>query len=83
MQRYPLGKCIRDLRKSKGVKATFIADKIGISYSGLWKIENGMQTVRADHLHLIASILGVSVDYFFDSQLDKNASEVENHEAAI
>lgn len=83
MERYPLGKCIRDLRKSKGVKATFIADKIGISYSSLWKIENGTQHVRADHLHLIASALGVNVDYFFDNQFDKNASGVIEHETAI
>lgn len=82
MNSISIGTCIRDLRKSKGIKATFVANKIGISYSHLWKIENG-SPVRADLLYQIASILGVEVGYFFEHSIAKNAtrSEVENETA--
>lgn len=83
MQRKSLGHCIRDLRKSKGITATFVAEKIGISSSSLWKIEHDSMRVRADHLEQLAGVLGVDVSYFFACSVDKNANEGASYETTV
>lgn len=78
-----LGSLIREIRKSKGVTATFLANKLHVSTSTVWKIEHDMVRIKFDDVVLIADLLGVDVQIFFDNAVDKNAThEVLNHETA-
>lgn len=50
-------------REAKGVTAKELASKIGVSQSRLSNWENATNSVHADYIYMIASILDVSADY--------------------
>lgn len=73
MRSVSIGNLIRLIRKSKGITGTFLASKLSISTSTMWKIEKGLVQVKAQELPLIADALGVEVNIFFDQELAEKA----------
>lgn len=61
---------IRTLRESKGIKAKFIAEKLGISASSYCDIESGRKKVTLEHARGISEALGVDIkDFFYEEKL--------------
>lgn len=68
-----LGKRIREIRKSKGIKQFVLAEKLNMEPSNLTRIENGTQFSKEENLLKIAQLLDVEVKDLFDfsSELEK------------
>ena len=63
-----LGDKIRSLRKKEGLTLDKLAKSAKLSKSYLWELENReSQSPSAEKLAAIADALGVSADYFLDS----------------
>lgn len=59
---------IRNLRKSKGISQTYLAKELNITVSGYNMKELGKRPITTDELQVIATALGVSASFFFDSE---------------
>ena len=55
-----LGRRIKEIRESKGLKAKYVAAKVGISHNYLSSIENGKRKPARDTLQAIAQVIGVT-----------------------
>lgn len=69
-----LGKRIKELRKAKGIKANFVAEKVGLSPAMLSAIEREKCNATVQQLVALADFFGVSLDYLvrgndFDNRL--------------
>lgn len=73
-----VGSRIREIRKSKGISATFVASKLGLHPSTIGKYENGERGIDADLLPKIADALGVNVSIFFASEIDVSSNFVKD-----
>lgn len=63
-----LGEKIRGLRKKNGLTLDKLAKAANLSKSYLWELENReSQSPSAEKLTAIADALGVTADYFLDS----------------
>lgn len=62
-----VGGRIRLARKQRNMSQTALADSLKLSFQQVQKYENGTNHVSAVRLHQIARILGVPIDYFFES----------------
>jgi len=51
---------MKQLRKSKGITATFVANQLGISRDRLARIENGEVTLPTEFIPTLAELYGVS-----------------------
>ncbi|MFS8214766.1 helix-turn-helix domain-containing protein [Paenibacillus sp. S29] len=60
---------IRDLRKSKGMTQTFVAQEVGISAQSYNMKEWGERNITAIELAKIAKVLDVPMEYFFEENL--------------
>ncbi|MGH1428407.1 MAG: helix-turn-helix domain-containing protein [Arenicella sp.] len=60
-----IGLQIRDLRKSKGITLTEMADKIGKSVGYISQIERGVSTLPIPVLQMISEALDVKLTWFF------------------
>lgn len=60
---------VKNIREAKGVTKTHIAKKLNLSLMGYTHIETGSVRLDVERLKLIANILGVSPEVFFDNQL--------------
>lgn len=60
-----VGGRIREIRKSSGLMAKYVAQKAGISRWYLSMIENGKRVPSVEKLEAIADALGVEVARFF------------------
>lgn len=58
-----IGKNIKELRKSKGITATFVAQNIGVTSSVLSEIERGKSNPTIDKIIALSDFFGVSIDY--------------------
>jgi transcriptional regulator with XRE-family HTH domain len=58
-----IGKRIKELRESRGIKATFVAQKIGISQPLLSMIEREKCNPPFNSLIPMSDFFGVSIDY--------------------
>jgi transcriptional regulator with XRE-family HTH domain len=58
-----IGKTIKELRKSKGITATFVAQTIGITSSVLSEIERGKSNPTIDKVVALSDFFGVTIDY--------------------
>ncbi len=58
-----VGKNIKELRKSKGITATFVAQNIGVTSSVLSEIERGKSNPTLDKLVALSDFFGVTTDY--------------------
>ena len=52
---------IKAVRESKGIKARFVADKIGVSRSYYSQIENGHVGLTLKNAQQIAEVLGTNI----------------------
>lgn len=80
----PLGQAIKEIRKSKGISAKFVADSISVSPSAYSRMENGSRSIKAELLPLIADSIGVRFEVFFDqihhsTHLVEEASDYISH----
>jgi transcriptional regulator with XRE-family HTH domain len=50
------------IRKSRGLKRTALAKRVGCSYKHIWGIERGGHPASEELLRLIANELGVAID---------------------
>ena len=55
------GQNIRRIRLSKGIKAQWVADRLGINISTYCNLEAGRGKIDLDRAEQIATLLGVSV----------------------
>lgn len=60
---YNLPLKLKELRQSKSLTQTQIAEKLGMTYQEYQKIENGKTVVRADKLFHICETLSISADW--------------------
>ena len=51
---------LKDLVKSSGLKKTFIAEKLGLSYQGYLKKENGDSDFMATEISILKDLLRLS-----------------------
>ena len=52
---------LKEARKQSGLKANFIADKIGVSRRMLYYYENGKNTIPHEKLKQLAKMYGVKI----------------------
>ncbi|UYV38769.1 cupin domain-containing protein [Rhodobacteraceae bacterium D3-12] len=63
----PVGRQIRELRRSRGLTLTALAAEIGRSVGHLSELERGISPITLDTLDKIAVCLDVSISWFFSS----------------
>lgn len=61
----PVGPQIRELRRSRGLTLTELAEAVGRSVGNLSELERGVSPINLDILDKIARALGVSISWFF------------------
>ena len=61
-----IGARLRQLRVMNGLTQQMLADLIGVTYQQAHKYETGVNRIAAGRLYMIAKVLGVDVDYFFE-----------------
>lgn len=71
-----LGSRIRELRISKKITQSDLADSLGMERSNLTRIENGKQRPNDENLAKIAGILGVEIKDLFDFSHIKSKDEL-------
>ena len=71
-----LGKRIREIRLSKGLKQSGVADLLEMERSNYTRIENGKQSPSDRNLEKIAMILGVSLKDLYDFEHLKSKDEL-------
>lgn len=62
---------MKKLRESKGIKANFVASKLGISRDRLVRIEKGLVTLPTEFIPTLAELYGVSNDEIIKMRLDE------------
>ena len=73
-----LGQQIRDLRKSKGMTISYLAEQIGKSVGYLSQVERGVSTLPIPVLQAISDLLGVQITWFFHAEQPQNIDEIEH-----
>lgn len=69
------GAIIKKIRESKGIKAIFVAKKLGLSAAGYSGIERGRAKLTVERAAEIAEILGVPITkIFFDDDISETRS---------
>lgn len=63
----PVGRQIRELRRSRGLTLTDVANAIGRSVGHLSELERGVSPITLDTLDKIARTLDVSISWFFSA----------------
>lgn len=71
-----IGRQIRDLRKSKGITLTTMAEKIGRSVGYISQVERGVSSLPISILQNISDILGVKVSWFFHADSEVPLDEL-------
>jgi len=72
------GKAIRNLRQSKNMTLSEVAQRVKISYQQLQKYEKGVNRLSIDKLYDIAKFLGIEIYNFFPGgpPLDKTSLQM-------
>lgn len=73
-----LGKRIKELRISKGIKQCELADLLGMERSNLTRIESGKQRPSDEYLEKIAKILNIEIQEMFDTKHLESREELLN-----
>ena len=60
-----VGRRVRQRRTMLGISQAGLAEALGLTFQQVQKYEHGTNRISAGRLHLISTILGVSIDYFF------------------
>lgn len=69
-----IGKRIKELRSERGVKATFVAEKIGIKNGLLSSIECERTNPTVSQLIALSDFFGVSIDYLVKGSSNENSN---------
>jgi transcriptional regulator with XRE-family HTH domain len=66
-----IGRVIRSIRLSKGITATFMANRLGYkSVSSYTRLEKGESTISVEQAKMIADLLSVNLnDFFYEEKL--------------
>ena len=74
-----IGQNIAKYRKLNGISQKYLAEKIGISTQGLYKIEKGIVSPRAVNLEKIMFALGITPNQLFGIEriTEDNSSIIE------
>jgi transcriptional regulator with XRE-family HTH domain len=77
-----VGTRLRERRTVLGFSQITLAEAVGLTFQQVQKYERGANRISASRLYQFACILGVSVDYFFET-LDVNKSSLQEIPVAI
>lgn len=72
-----IGAQIRKRRRILGMSQTDLATKVGISFQQIQKYEKGSNQITASRLLELASIMNVTINYFYE-ECNKTSSPEEN-----
>ncbi len=61
-----VGARVRQRRTLLGMTQTKLADALGLSFQQVQKYERGTNTISASRLHVLARVLDVSIEHFFE-----------------
>ncbi|HEX7884591.1 MAG TPA: helix-turn-helix transcriptional regulator [Phenylobacterium sp.] len=61
-----VGRRVRLRRKELGVSQGWLADRLGLTFQQIQKYERGANRISASKLYEIATLLEVSITYFFE-----------------
>lgn len=76
------GARIKKIRENKGIKACFIAEKMGLTPAGYGGIESGRTKLSAENAEKISEILCIDIkEIFFDNKLSVSFNGVPDSEA--
>ena len=67
-----MGTRIKELRTIRGIKATFVANKIGVSQPLLSMIEREKQNPTIPQLISLSDFFGVSIDYLVKGESNES-----------
>jgi transcriptional regulator with XRE-family HTH domain len=74
-----VGRRIRQRRESLGISQGRLGRHLGLTFSQVQKYEKGTNRIGAGRLFLLAGVLGVPVQYFFEGMQDATASHANGH----
>lgn len=63
------------LRKKHGLSQKDIAQKLNITDRAVSKWEQGISAPSAENYYRLAKIFGISIDYFFENEINNNCTE--------
>jgi transcriptional regulator with XRE-family HTH domain len=67
--------CLTQIRKSKGLSQSELADRIGVKTAAICHFETGFRKPTFDHLLKLAEVLGISsVDYLLGKEASRATS---------
>lgn len=69
----PVGTRLRALREKQGWSLRELADRCGLSFNAISRIERGESSPMVSTLHLLATALDVSITAFFENGHDRTA----------
>ncbi|WP_371367664.1 hypothetical protein SRRS_15220 [Sporomusa rhizae] len=72
-----IGERIRELRKSKNITASSLANQIGVAQSFISSIENGTKKCSLETLDAICTALNVSLADFFKEDTSEISPEMQ------
>ena len=70
-----IGARLRQRRIMNGLTQQTLADLIGVTYQQAHKYENGLNRIAAGRLYIIARVLSVDIQYFFEDLQEEPLSE--------
>ena len=70
---YKLGKAIKEIRVKNGLKAKYVASRMGIHPSTLCKYESDQRNINGDQLPKLANVLGCEVSDFFNKNVGESS----------
>lgn len=66
---------VRQIRKSKGITQTFVAEKLGIPVQTYNGYELSRRKINAETLEKIANVLNEPIENFFEKQLHESKNK--------
>lgn len=63
---------LKKIRESKGVRQSYLAEKLNISAMSYSRMESGVTKIDVERLRVISSLLGVKIEVFFDNELTES-----------
>lgn len=75
-----IGSRIRNLRKTRGLKQEFLADKLNISINAVSQYETGKRSVDLNTIKKLSEIFDVPTDYFIDENFTLGTTPKESEE---
>ena len=71
---FPIGARLKELRKTKGLSITELAEKSGVSTGLISQIERDLVVPSVVNLYRIAQALGTDINYFKEYRLNEGDS---------